>query len=185
VISAVLSRRYARALLGLSKRLGDLKETHKDLQGVSLVFERDPRVRRFFEAPNIARSEKEVFLERRMKPTLNRNVYGLLVLLLRRRRFNHLISIAAEFHKLAEEAQGITRAVVRTAVPITDGQADVLTRSLARRTGRTVLLTREVDPALIGGAAVSLDHQVIDGTLATRLWRLRRQLLQARVHGRG
>ena len=149
------------------------------------MFERDPRVRRFFEAPNIARSEKEAFLERRMKPTINRNVYGLLVLLLRRRRFDHLISIAAEFHKLAEEAQGITRAVVRTAVPITEGQADALTRSLARRTGGTVLLTREIDPALIGGASISLDHKVIDGTLAMRLWQLRRQLLQARVHGRG
>jgi len=35
------------------------------------------------------------------------------------RRFDHLVAIAGEFHKLAEEAQGITRAVVRTAVPIT------------------------------------------------------------------
>jgi len=181
VISAVLSRRYARALLELSKRRGDLKETHQDLEGVSRVFERDPRVRRFFEAPNIARSEKEAFLERRWKPKLNRNIYGLLVLMLRRRRFDHLISIAAEFHKLAEEAQGITRAVVRTAVPITDGQANVLTRVLKRRTGRTVVLTREVDPALIGGAVLSLDHKVIDGTVATHLWRIRRQLLQARV----
>ena len=181
MISAVLSRRYARALLELSKRRGDLKETHQDLEGVSRVFERDPRVRRFFEAPNIARSEKEAFLERRWKPKLNRNIYGLLVLMLRRRRFDHLISIAAEFHKLAEEAQGITRAVVRTAVPITDGQANVLTRVLKRRTGRTVVLTREVDPALIGGAVLSLDHKVIDGTVATHLWRIRRQLLQARV----
>ena len=114
MISAVLARRYARALLGLSQRLGDLKETHQDLQGVAGIFESDPRVRRFFEAPNIARTEKEAFLARRWKPKLNRNVYGLLVLLLRRRRFDHLVAIAAEFHKLAEEAQGITRAIVRT-----------------------------------------------------------------------
>ena len=181
MISAVLARRYARALLGLSQRLGDLEETHQDLESVSRIFERDPRVRRFFEAPNIARSEKEAFLEKRMKPKLNRNVYGLLVLLLRRRRFDHLIAIAAEFHKLAEDAQGITRAVVRTAVPITDGQADVLTRALQRKTGRKITLTRDVDPALIGGALLSLDHNVIDGTLATQLWRIRRQLREARV----
>jgi F-type H+-transporting ATPase subunit delta len=181
VISAVLARRYARALLGLSQRLGDLEETHGDLEGVSRIFERDPRVRRLFEAPNIARAEKEAFLEKRWKPKLNRNVYGLLVLLLRRRRFDHLVAIAAEFHKLAEDAQGITRAVVRTAVPISNGQADVLTRALHRRTGRKITLTREVDPALIGGASLALDHKVIDGTLATQLWRIRRQLREARV----
>jgi len=181
VISAVLARRYARALLALSQRHGNLKATHQDLQGVSSIFEKDPRVRRFFEAPNIARTEKEAFLERRWKPKLNRNVYGLLVLLLRRRRFDHLVAIAAEFHKLAEDAQGITRALVRTAVPISERQADALTRALNRRTGRKVTLTREVDPALLGGAALSLDHKVIDGTLATQLWRIRRQLREARV----
>ncbi len=181
MISAVLARRYARALLELSRRRGDLDKTHKDLETISRVFERDPRVRRFFEAPNIARTEKEAFLVKQFKAKLNPNIYGLLVLLLRRRRFDHLVAIAGEFHKLAEEAQGITRAVVRTAVPITDGQADALTRSLNKRTGRKVVLTREVDSALLGGASLSLDHKVIDGTLATELWRLRRQLRDARV----
>ena len=181
MISAILARRYAHALLELSKKRGDLEATHQDLESVSRVFERDARVRRFFEAPNIGRNEKEGFLEKQFKAKLNKSIYGLLVLLLRRRRFDHLIAIAGEFHKLAEDAQGITRAVVRTAVPITDGQADVLTRGLMKRTGRKVLLTREVDAALLGGASLSLDHKVIDGTLATQLWRLRRQLRDARV----
>jgi F-type H+-transporting ATPase subunit delta len=181
VISAILARRYARALLELSKKRKDLEATHQDLESVARVFERDPRVRRFFEAPNIARTEKEAFLDKQFRAKLNKSIYGLLILLLRRRRFDHLVAIAAEFHKLAEDAQGITRAVVRTAVPISDGQADVLTRALAKRTGRTITLTREVDPALLGGASLSLDHKVIDGTLATELWRIRRQLRDARV----
>jgi len=181
VISAILARRYARALLELSKKRKDLEATHQDLESVARVFERDPRVRRFFEAPNIARTEKEAFLDKQFRAKLNKNIYGLLILLLRRRRFDHLVAIAGEFHKLAEDAQGITRAVVRTAVPITDGQADALTRSLAKRTGRKVMLTREVNPALLGGASLSLDHKVIDGTLATQLWRLRRQLRDTRV----
>jgi len=181
VISAVLARRYARALLELAKKRKELEATHQDLEAVSRVFERDPRVRRFFEAPNIARTEKEAFLDKQFKAKINKSIFGLLVLLLRRRRFDHLVAIAGEFHKLAEDAQGITRAVVRTAVPISDGQADALTDLLAKRTGRKVLLTREVDAALLGSASLSLDHKVIDGTLATQLWRLRRQLRDARV----
>jgi F-type H+-transporting ATPase subunit delta len=181
VISAVLARRYARALLDLAQRRKDLKETHQDLESVARIFERDPRVRRLFEAPNISRAEKESFLEKRWKPKLNKNVYGLMVVLLRRRRYDHLVAIAAEFHKLAEEAQGITRAVVRTAVAISDRQADALTRALNRRTGMKVILSREVDPALIGGVALSLDHKVIDGSLATELWRIRRKLREARI----
>ena len=185
MIAVVLSRRYARALLALSVRRGDLSETHESVRGIVEIFRRDARVRRFFETPTISRDEKEAFLNREWKPRVNSTAYGLLILLLRRRRLDHLVSIADEFHKLAEEAQGITRAVVRSAVPIGDGQADALTRVLARRTGRKVLLTREIDPALLAGAVVSIDNQVLDGTLATELWRIRRKLLASRVHGRG
>ena len=185
MISVSLSRRYARALLSLSQRRGDLERTQGELRELAALFARDVRVRRFFETPNIARTEKLAFLEERLKPRLCASMFGLLMVLLRRRRLDHLISIADEFHKMAERAQGITRAVVRSAISISDAQADVLTRALAKRTGLTVLLTREIDPALIGGAVVSLENQVIDGTLATELWRIRRQLLATRVHGRG
>jgi F-type H+-transporting ATPase subunit delta len=125
------------------------------------------------------------FLEKQWRPKLGASVYGLLMVLLRRRRLDHLVSVADEFHKLAEEAQGIVRATVRSAVPFTDAQADRLAKALGRRTGRRIVLARETDPAVIGGAVVALDHQVIDGTLVTELWRIRRQLLHARVHGRG
>ena len=185
MISVTLARRYARALLDLAQKKGEMDATHHELQSVAALFRRDPRVRRFFETPNISRSEKIAFLTREWKPRLCRPVFALLNVLLRRRRLDHLVVISDEFHKLAEKAQGITHVQVRTAVPISDGQADTLTRTLARRTGNKVYLTREIDPTLLGGMVVSLDHQVIDGTLATALWRIRRQLLSARVHGRG
>jgi F-type H+-transporting ATPase subunit delta len=185
VISVTLARRYSRALLVLAERRNELPRTIAEMQELAAFFTREPRARRLFETPSISRSEKEAFLEQRVMPRVGRPIYGLLHVLLRRRRLDHLITIAQEFEKLAESAQGITHAVVRTAVPITDGQAEVLSQALARRTGRKITLTREVEPQLLGGAVVSLDHQVIDGTLATELWRIRRQLLQVRVQGRG
>lgn len=185
MISVTLARRYARALLDLARKRGELEAAHDELGALAALFRQDPRVRRFFETPNIARSEKVAFLEREWKPRLNRPVFALLNVLLRRRRLDHLITISEEFHKIAEKAQGITRVQVRTAVPLSEEQADTLTRMMTRRTGSKVLLTREIDPSVLGGAVVSLDHQVIDGTLATELWRIRRRLLQARVHGRG
>lgn len=185
MISTTLARRYSRALLDLSRRKGHLDRAQRELSTIAEMMSRDPRFRRFFETPNITRQEKITFLEERCKPHLCSSVYGLLMVLLRRHRLDHVIAIADEFHKLAEHAQGIRRATVRTAVAMTDAQADALTKALHARTGLKVLLTREVDARLIGGAVVSLDHHVIDGTLATELWRIRRQLLSTRVQGRG
>lgn len=183
MISVSLSRRYARALLSLSQRRGDLEQTQAELRKLAALFAGDVRVRRFFETPNIARTEKLAFLEERWRPKFGATVYGLLMLLLRRRRLDHLVSIASEFHKLSEQAQGIVRATVRSAVPFDDAQADRLVAALGLRSGLRVVLTRETDAGVIGGAVVSMDHQVIDGTLAMEFWRIRRQLLQTRVHG--
>jgi F-type H+-transporting ATPase subunit delta len=185
VISVTLARRYARALLELAKKETKLEETHADLRSFADAFAREPRARRFFESPSISRAEKIAFLSERLRPSLSRPVYALLHVLLRRRRLDHLIAIAAEFEKLAEQAEGLMRATIKTAVPIRENQAQALTRALAQRTGRKVLLTREVDPALLGGALVSLDHKIFDGTLATELTRIRRRLRQARLHTRG
>ncbi len=185
MISVTLARRYARALLSLAEKQKELDQTQSELGEVAALFAREPRMRRYFESPSITRAEKLSFLENRLKPKVGRPIYGLFHVLLRRRRLDHLIAIADEFEKMAEGARGIRRALIRTAVPITDRQAEELTGALARRTGLKILLTREVDAALLGGAVVSLDHQVIDNTLATELWRIRRHLLQTRVHGRG
>jgi F-type H+-transporting ATPase subunit delta len=185
MISVTLARRYARALLSLAQRQKELERTHLELRGLAELFARQPRARQYFESPTISRDEKIKFLESQVKPKVGRPVYGLLHILLRRRRLDHVVPIANEFEKLAERAQGITRALIRTAVAISDVQADAFTNALARRTGSKILLAREVDASLLGGAVVSLDHQVIDRTLATELWRVRRHLLQTRVHGRG
>ena len=185
MISVTLARRYARALLMLTQKKGGLETAQVELREIGTLARQDRRVRRFFETPGISRAEKIAFLEKSWKPKLSRPVYGLLMVLLRRRRLDHLILIADEFQNLAEEARGIVRVRVRTAIPISEAQAGVLTKSLAARTGKNITLTREVDPALIGGAVVSLDHRIIDGTIATELWRIRRRLLATRVHGRG
>lgn len=184
MISTTLARRYARALLSVARKQNEIERTHAELRELAAVFARKPAARKFFESPNISRAEKTAFLESR-KAQLARPMYGLLHVLLKRRRLDHLVVIAAEFEKLAEKAEGITRATVRTAVALSDPQADVLTKALERRTGDRILLTREIEPALLGGVVVSLDHKVIDGSLATELWRIRQRLLQTRVHGRG
>ena len=184
MISVTLARRYARALLNVARKQDAMDRTLAEMRELATVFTRTPTARRFFESPNISHAEKETFLEAQ-RSRLVRPVFALLHVLLKRRRLDHLVAIASEFEKLAEVAQGVTRAMVRTAVPITDQQADILTKALERRTGDRILLTREIEPALLGGVVVSLDHKVIDGSLATELWRIRQRLLQTRVHGRG
>ncbi len=87
--------------------------------------------------------------------------------------------IAAAFAQLVEEHQGIARARVITAVPLSDRERDAIAADLRQRTGRNVVLDAAVDPALLGGIVVQIGDRLIDGSTRARLEALKRHLVGA------
>lgn len=67
-------------------------------------------------------------------------------------------------------------AEVRTAQALGQAEHDRLAAALTARYGRDVHLNVVVDPSVIGGLAVSVSDDVIDGTMSSRLEAARRQL---------
>lgn len=67
-------------------------------------------------------------------------------------------------------------AEVRTAHELGQAEHDRLAAALTARYGRDVHLNVVVDPSVIGGLAVSVSDDVIDGTMSSRLEAARRQL---------
>jgi F-type H+-transporting ATPase subunit delta len=67
-------------------------------------------------------------------------------------------------------------AVVRSAVELAAGQRARLARALERVYGHRIHLNVVIDPAVQGGISVQIGDELIDGTAATRLAAVRREL---------
>ena len=63
-----------------------------------------------------------------------------------------------------------------------DMLAGALQGKLAAFTGKTVVLEKKTDPAVIGGVCVTLGDKVLDGTVRTNLDELGKKLGETRVH---
>ena len=87
----------------------------------------------------------------------------------------------AEFEALVEKAQGIQRAQVTSAVPLTKPELERLHRELERSTKSKINLTTEVDPRLLGGALVRIGDHVIDRSVRTLLSSIEQQLMEVSV----
>ncbi|MDN3053507.1 F0F1 ATP synthase subunit delta [Streptomyces sp. SRF1] len=74
-----------------------------------------------------------------------------------------------ELSKLAAARRDRTVAVVTSAVPLSDRQKQRLGEALAKLYGRNVHLNLDVDPEVVGGIAVRIGDEVINGTIADRL----------------
>ena len=78
---------------------------------------------------------------------------------------------AIEFERLSRQqaqAAGML-AWVRSAVPLTEEQRELLRRRLRGRFGQEFVLRVEVDPSLIGGMVIRVRDQVFDDSVAGRL----------------
>ncbi|MEM6266160.1 MAG: ATP synthase F1 subunit delta, partial [Pseudomonadota bacterium] len=73
------------------------------------------------------------------------------------------------FKSIAAGQRGEVTATVTSAHPLTDAQISTLKDKLTAREGRTVMLSAEVDPELLGGLVVTIGSQRIDASIRTRL----------------
>ena len=174
-----VATRYAEALLVAAQHAGvvaPLAESYHVLVE-AMAENRDLQV--FLHAPQIPERKKKALL----KSVLGGRVEPLLLtffdLLLDKGRIVHARDIEQEFARLVEESQGVQRAVVTTAIPLPDDLAERLRANLAKMTGKTIILEKKIDPAVIGGVSVTLGDEILDGTVRTGLVHMRQQLEQA------
>ena len=109
-----------------------------------------------------------------VKPPLSK----LLLMLAERDRLTLLPDLVDTYRTRLEEHEGVLRAEVTAASPLSAEQTRTLHDRLASAVGRRVTMTTKVDPALIGGVVARIGSTVYDGSLATRLTKMREKLLQ-------
>ena len=83
--------------------------------------------------------------------------------------------IDALVERAASEKQRVV-AEVRSAIPLTDDQRTRLAAALGNATGRAVEVKVIVDPTVLGGIVAQVGDTVIDGSVRSRLDRLREQI---------
>ena len=80
------------------------------------------------------------------------------------------------FEALKHDADGVADARIDSAFPLSDDQLAELTAALQKRFGRRIEATVNVDPALGGGARITVGDTVIDGTIEAQLAAMATQL---------
>jgi F-type H+-transporting ATPase subunit delta len=176
-------RRYARALFDTAVKSNALDRVEEDLKGVHQIFRSVPTIGRALGAPTIAASRKKQLMEQAFGQRVSPLTLRFLTLALDRRRQDILRDIYPEFVRLANQARNILPVTVQSAVPLTDPERDQLVQSLAARTGKTIRLSVDVEPALIGGMIVRMGDTVIDGSVRSKLQQLHQRLAAGAAWG--
>jgi len=169
------ARRYAEAAFQMGRADGTLDEWERDLGRLGDLLAND-EVRRVALHPAIPFATKERIFERLAGKETAAGPLRLVLLMIRRGRPRAVASMIEHFEALLRRERGISRALVRTALPLDDEQRKAVTARLREMTGDKIELDETVDPSLIGGISVRIGDELYDASVRSRLERLRMRL---------
>ena len=175
--------RYAEALLIAAKDAGLVAGVAESYAGLLVTVAGNRDLATFLQAPQVPTQDKKALMKSVFGPRIEPLLLAFFDLLFDRNRLESFRDIGEVFAELVEADQGITRARVVTAVALPGDLETRLRAKLESVTGKTVILEKRVDPAVIGGVCVTLGDRILDGTVRTNLDRLRKTLGNAQVRG--
>ncbi len=100
-----------------------------------------------------------------------------LTLLAENDRLILLPEIAVEYEQLKSQNSNTVDVVIESAFPLTSVQEQLLTHALEKRFNSSVVVSVEVNPALIAGVVIRAGDQVIDDSALNKLEKMRTRLL--------
>lgn len=168
------ARPYARAMFELAQSEDKLDQWQEGLSLAAAVAT-DADMKAFVEQPAVLPRELgELFLSVVTAAGLesDNDFDNTIRLLAENSRLAALPAIAAQFAVLKQEAEGEIEVQVRSARELSAEQQQNIADSMARRLGKKVSISTEIDDNLIAGAVITAGDLVIDGSASGRIEKL-------------
>jgi F-type H+-transporting ATPase subunit delta len=181
--SQQVGRVYAEALLSAASKQNKAEAILDQLDSlVKDLFAANPNFERFLASGAIRRHSKREVIESTLAGKADPLFVNFLLVLNDNDRLNAIRPIWAAYRDLYDAKQRRIRVKVRAAAPLTQSQEERLKKELHDEYKLDPILDIHTDPDLLGGMIVQVGDMVFDGTVRTRLDRLRNQLMVRSSH---
>ena len=170
--------RYARALLEVALAETDPVLVQQELSAAAELFKGHAGLWKVMTNPAVPAPKKRAIVDS-LLPQLGvtRVVQKTLQMLASRDRIALLPEIVDAYSSKLMDHQKVVRASVTSAAPLPGDRVKELERQLAGITGRKVVMSAAVDPAILGGLVTRIGSTVWDGSVKRQLEKIRERLV--------
>jgi len=163
-----IARPYAEAAFRLAQEQNAYPAWSQMLSLVSQVAT-DPQMSAALDNPQLTAADKEALLLKVCGDRLDGQGRNFLRVLVEADRLAVLPQISTLFDSLKDAAEGVAKAQIDTAFPLSDAELADIRTGLERHFGTKIEATVSVVPELIGGARITVGDTVIDGSVQAKL----------------
>ena len=172
-----LARPYARAAFEHARAAGDLAAWQAALSELAAITA-ESKVAAAMRDPNQTAAQRAATLSGLAGDAVPLAVANLLAIMADNGRLSLLPEVAMLFDQLKQAVESTVAVHVTSAYPLSDAETQQLAKTMQEKLARSITLTSETDPSLLGGALIRADDLVIDGSVRGRLNKLAGTLTQ-------
>ncbi|MFD1126295.1 ATP synthase F1 subunit delta [Lentilactobacillus raoultii] len=171
------AKKYAKAMFEVLTDAKDLETGYADLIELRKVFVANPKLIDILDDIRVSDDQKKSLLAP-ITENASDFIKNFLKVVASYRRFPDIIAIIDQFQKLYEDDKKIVRAEVVSATKLDSDQQDRLAKAFEKRVGAAkVIFDTKVDKSLIGGIVIKSSDVIIDGSVKTRINKVKDLLL--------
>ncbi len=174
-----VSKEYGGALFELACGEGLDFELLNELLVLKDIFDKNPKYLKFLSTPDIPKTERLQAVSEAFDGKVHEYVSSFLKLMTERGHAGHISECITEYENMYYEHKGLVVAKIESAVELTDAQKSAILTKLERRLGSDVVLKCSVDPTLLGGVRILAKDALYEGSVRSKLNKLRKDLSDA------
>lgn len=175
-----ISQVYAKSLYELAEQAGGqskIAEVADELEQICELTRGDKQFREFIHSPIIDTKARAASLKKILANRVTDLTLRFLLVLNEKGRLGHLDSINSAYDQVVQDAIGRVEVDVFTPAPLGHEQLELVRARITKALGKEAVVHPYTDPEMIGGVKLRVGDQLIDGSIATRLRRMRSDLL--------
>ena len=170
---------YGKALFEL---IGDDKNKiiayQNELKKVNSDLENNSDLASFLSSYSIPKEKQYYVIDKLYANKNYEHLAPFLKVIANKHLFTKFDIILNSFNEIANKYLGKKEGIVYSAKKISDSELKTLENILSKKLNNEVVLSRRVEPSLLGGIRVFIDGKVYDGSLSTKIENLRKELLK-------
>lgn len=171
--------RYAKSLVMLAQEKGLLEAVKDDMMMIRDTCQQSRDLRMLLSSPIVTNDKKLKVLKALFGAKISELTSAFLDILSRKNRENILPDVSKDVIRQYNIIKGIQLAQVTTAFPLDAALRKRFIEIVKEVTGKEVELVEEVKESIIGGFLLTVGDQQLDDTIATKLKKLKLQLMHA------
>lgn len=169
-MAKLVANSYGEALFELALEKNALDEVLQEVMCIQNIIDENADFKKFLSHPQISKEEKISVIEKVFKDKASDDIVGLLVMIVKKDRYNEIEAIFNYFVNKVKEYNHIGVATVTSAIELSEEQKKNIVNRLIELTDyKEFEISYIVDKHILGGLIIRIGDRVVDSSLKNKL----------------